>query len=84
METTTLTGHQVRGRMKERGITLAQFAAEADMYETDVSAILSGHEYLGPSRRARMERAIVRLGLDRDEAPEPDSPMEHVFSIRSA
>jgi hypothetical protein len=50
---------------------VSQFAAEAGMPQSKMSAILRGYEGLGPVRRARIEQAIVRLRLDRPPTAVP-------------
>ena len=82
METTdmTLTGRQVRARLVEHGITQREFAQAAGLQQSDASAILSGKQYLGPIRQARIEQAIERLGLDRES--EADDGAGPVFRIR--
>ncbi|HZC07261.1 MAG TPA: hypothetical protein VE338_16625 [Ktedonobacterales bacterium] len=58
---------ELRRRLRARGLTISQFATEARMYESNVSAILGGRMYLGSEVRGRIEAAMARLGLDRDE-----------------
>ncbi len=75
----TLTGRQVRARLFERDITVTDLARAAGMHQQNLSAILAGRMYVGPARRARIERAIAELGLDREQ---PAAPSEPTFTIR--
>lgn len=80
----TLTDRQVRARLVEHGVKVGELARAASMPPSDLSAILHGRPvYLGPERKARIEHAIERLGLDRaapaEPTPTPDGP---IFRIR--
>jgi hypothetical protein len=80
----TLSGRQVRTRLVEHGVKVGDLARAASMPPSDLSAILHGRPvYLGPERKARIERAIGELGLDRaapaEPTPAPDGP---IFRIR--
>ncbi len=81
----TLTGRQLKARLVERGIRMTDFARAAGMPQPNMSTILAGRDPVGPSRRARIEAAIVALGLDKEESPDPQSAdQQPVFNIRSA
>lgn len=84
METTELTTAQLRSRMYAARVRVRDLAKAAGMYQSDVSAILNGHETLGPVRRAKLERGIRVLKLDRFDftAPEDAYPGGPVFNIR--
>ncbi len=86
METTerTLTARQLKARLVEHGVSMTALARAAGMVEPDMSAILAGRDRIGPARRARIEAAIVALGLDRDEPPEAQTVEQPVFTIRSS
>ena len=81
MEVTTLNSDQLRERMREAGISQTAVAREAGMPSSDLSAIFNGRDYLGAKRRARIEAAIVRLGLDKARSPE-GVPQQPTFNIR--
>jgi hypothetical protein len=80
----TLTGRQVRTRLIEHGVKVGELARAASMPPSDLSAILRGRPvYLGPERKAHIEQAIERLGLDRNAPAEPTPTLDGpVFRIR--
>jgi len=82
MEMTELAVPVLRERMRLRGITLGRFATEAGIYPNDMSRLFRGTLRLGPRRLERIGAAVVRLGLDRDEAPPPPPAEPVVIRIR--
>jgi len=85
METTerTFTGRQLKAWLVERDVRVTDFARAAGMPQPNLSAILAGREHVGPVRRARIEAALIRLGLDTEQAPPEPQPAEQpVFRIR--
>ncbi len=80
----TLTGRQLKARLVERGVTMTALARAAGMVEPEMSAILAGRDRIGPLRRARIEAAIVALGLHRDDPPELESVEQPVFRIKGS
>ncbi len=82
METTELPVPVLRERMRARHITLGRFAVEAGVYPNDLSRLFRGTLQLGPRRMERIGAAVVRLGLDRDEAPPPPPAEPVVIRIR--
>ena len=81
LEPTMMTTDEVLERLAERGIRTSEFADAAGIDRAAMSAILHGRQYCGPARKARIERAIVALGLDRDA---PDHAGELVFAVTRA
>jgi hypothetical protein len=79
-----ITTRELRQRMALRGVTVGRLAQEAHLYAPDVSRMLRGTLLIGPTRRRKLEDAIVRLRLDRDQATEPKVPENGpVFRVRS-
>ena len=62
METKGLTAAQLRGKLAERGITRKQFAEVAHISLNEMYQIFNGAK-VGPTRKARIERAIRELRL---------------------
>ncbi len=77
----TLSTRELRMRMVGKDISIAELARAADLYPTEVAAMLGGHRHLSASRRQRIEQAIVALGLDGpvEATPRPGEPS---FTIR--
>ncbi len=76
----TMTAKVLRERLITRGIRQEEFARAVGMDQPCLSSILRGRQYLGPVRKARIERAIEQFGLDRDVPPEDGTGP--VFRIR--
>lgn len=67
-----MTLRELRGQMAAHGVTQEQLAEAAEMARPDISNLFHGRLWLGPTRLARLEQVIERLGLDR---PAPDEPL---------
>lgn len=64
---------QIRVRLVEKGLRVKDLAEAARMRPAALSGILSGGEYVGPARRARIAEAVKLLGLDRPDDDEAAS-----------
>ncbi len=82
MQTTEVTPRQIRERLSARRIPVGRLATEAGIFPNDLYQILAGNERVGPRRKARIEAAIVRLNLHRDEPVEPTPVEPTVFHVR--
>ncbi len=85
METTStvlLTGVEIKRRMRARGITLDALAQAAGLTQPDVSDALNGRAIFGPKRAGKLEAGILRLGIDKEHAHEPEPLPPGVFRIR--
>lgn len=63
-ERTVLDVVALRARMAANGVKVRELAEAAGMDSQAVSAILSGRDYFGPVRQARILAAVRALGLD--------------------
>jgi transcriptional regulator with XRE-family HTH domain len=82
METTEVTGSELRRRLAAKGLRMADLAMAANLFPANLSAILNGQVPIGATRRARLEHAIAKLGLD-EAAPEPTPPpSDPIFRIQ--
>jgi DNA-binding LacI/PurR family transcriptional regulator len=66
VESDTFNARALRGMLAERRITGRRFAALAGLSSAYVSHVLTGHKQPGELARIKIERAIVKLGLDRE------------------
>ncbi len=52
---------ELRGLLRERGLTQADLAIKAGMWPTQLSGILNGHAFVTPERRAQLDAEVKRL-----------------------
>ncbi len=66
-ERETLDVAELRARMDRAGVSVREMARTAGMYHGNLSAILHGRNYVGPTSRARLLAAAQVLGIDTDD-----------------
>jgi transcriptional regulator with XRE-family HTH domain len=78
VETKTIFGRGVIGALRERGLSQWDAAHAAGLSQGTLNSILQGNIALTPSAKAKIEAAIVELGLAEARVPDAREP---VFSV---
>ncbi len=78
----TIDARQLRERCFRADVPVIALAREAGMFPAYLYQILNGRIPLSERKERQLADAIVRLGLDRDATPEPDTTLPVVIRLR--
>jgi transcriptional regulator with XRE-family HTH domain len=77
----TMSGQEVLRRLRARRLTQFDLAREAGIPQPTISQVLAGWLPLTAERKARLEAAIMSLGL---AEPLPPNAHEPIFELETA